>query len=488
MARTLLLALMVLTCVSALVHSQPVTLVDAFPSLTFTKPVLLVSPPDGTDRVFVVQQNGIIRVFRNDSLATTSSVFLDISSRLSALGGEEGLLGLAFHPNFGANGLFFVNYTAPATAQKPFRTVIARYAVSPGTPDAAQPSSEAVILEVPQPYSNHNGGMIAFGPDGNLYIGMGDGGSADDPGDVAQNLTSLLGKMLRIDIRDSTAQRRYVIPSDNPFAGNTQGYREEIWAYGFRNPWRFSIDAPTGELWAGDVGQGAREEIDLVVRGGNYGWKIMEGSICRPPTTGCVTTGLILPVKDYGRSLGYSVTGGYVYRGQDRPGVTGAYIYGDYGSGRIWLLRRSGGTVVADSLLIDTPYAISGFGMDSRNELYILSYNRDVPTSIYRFSRAATTQANGAPENIPVRDILDQNYPNPFNPSTAIAYAVQEAGRVRLTVHDLLGREIALLVNDVRTAGRYTVTFDGSGRSSGVYFYRLVTDRGSITRSFVLAK
>lgn len=488
MARTLLLASMVLICVSALVRSQPVTLVNAFPNLTFTKPVLLAAAPDGTDRVFVVQQNGIIRIFPNDSLTTASSVFLDISSRLSGQGGEEGLLGLAFHPGFATNGLFFVNYTAPATAQKPFRTVIARYAVAPGTPDAAQPSSEAVILEVTQPYSNHNGGMIAFGPDGNLYIGMGDGGSGDDPGDVAQNLTSLLGKMLRIDIRDSTAQRRYVIPADNSFAGNTQGYREEIWAYGFRNPWRFSIDAQTGELWTGDVGQGAREEVDLVVKGGNYGWKIMEGSICRPPTTGCVTTGLILPVKDYPRTLGYSVTGGYVYRGQRRPGFAGAYIYGDYGSGRIWLLRRSGGAVVADSLLIDTPYAISGFGTDSRNELYILSYNRDVPTSIYRFSRATPTRADIPPENIPSRDILEQNYPNPFNPSTAIAYAVPETGRVRLAVHDLLGREIALLVDDVRTAGRHTVTFDGRGTSSGVYFYRLVTDRGSITRPLVLAK
>jgi hypothetical protein len=201
-----------------------------------------------------------------------------------------------------------------------------------------------------------------------------------------------------------------------------------------------------------------------------------------------VLYGLVLPVKDYGRSLGYSVTGGYVYRGQRRPGFVGAYIYGDYGSGRLWLLRLAGGAVVADSLLIDTPYALSGFGMDREGELYMLSYNSSTPTSIYRFSKATTTAVPGSPETHPTQDILEQNYPNPFNPSTTIAYAIPDAGRVRLTIHDLLGREIALLVDGERAAGRHTVRFEAGGMSSGMYFYRLLTERGSTTRPFVLAK
>ncbi len=488
MRRTLLFAGALLLCVSTPIHSQPVSLVNAYPNLTFTRPVLLAAAPDGTNRVFVVQQNGIIRVFSNDSAVTTSSVYLDIGFRLSSPGGEEGLLGLAFHPDFAVNGLFFVSYTSPTSPPSVCRTVIARYTVGPGTPDMALPSSEIRILEVEQPYSNHNGGMIAFGPDGYLYIGLGDGGDGNDPGNVAQNRTSLLGKILRINIRDSTAQRRYTIPGDNPYINNTEGFREEIWAYGFRNPWRFSIDAPTGELWAGDVGQGAREEIDLVEKGGNYGWKIMEGAICRPPTTGCTTAGLIFPVKDYNRSLGYSVTGGYIYRGPRRPEFAGAYIYADYGSGRIWLLRRAGGVVVADSLLIDTPYAISGFGMDREHELYILSYNRDVPTAIYRFSGSATTGAESPPALHPVRDVLEQNYPNPFNPSTTIVFGIPDPGRVRLSVFDMLGREVALLVNGAKPAGRHTVTFVAGGESSGVYYYRLQTVRGSMTRSLILTK
>ena len=488
MSRICLFAMAMLMCLPAAVRSQPLTLVNAYPNLTFTKPVLLIPAPDGTDRVFVVQQNGVIRVFPNDSTVSETNPFLDIGSRLSSSANEQGLLGLTFHPDFVTNGFFFVNYTAPTSPPNACRTVISRFSVAPGNPDSALASSELPILEVDQPYANHNGGMIAFGPDNCLYIGMGDGGDGNDPGNVAQNRSSLLGKILRIDIRDSTILRKYVIPPDNPYAGNTEGFREEIWAYGFRNPWRWSFDVPTGELWAGDVGQGAREEIDLVEKGGNYGWKIMEGTICRPPTTGCSTAGLILPVKDYPRTLGYSVTGGYVYRGQQRPELGGAYIYGDYGSGRIWLLRRSGGAVVADTLLLDSPYSISSFGVDRENELYILAYNRDLPTSIYRFSASTPTAVDFAPVLHPERDVLEQNYPNPFNPSTTIMFEVAGAGPVRVSVHDVLGREVAVLVDGFKSAGRHAVTFDGSRVSSGVYYYRLQTARGSLSRPLVLTK
>ncbi len=493
-----------------MVRTQSVSLLPAFPHLTFSKPVLLTHAPGLPDHVFIVQQNGTILVVDRDSSTRTARTFLNIGGRLSSPGGEQGLLGLAFHPNFASNGTFFVNYTAPTSPPNNCRTVVARYTVVPGVPDSADPASEVRILEIEQPYSNHNGGMIAFGPDGYLYIGMGDGGDGNDPGDVAQNLSVLLGKILRIDVDHTTDPLPYAIPPDNPYRNNPRGYREEIWASGFRNPWRFSIDPTTGEIWVGDVGQGAREEIDLVVKGGNYGWKIMEGTICRPPTTGCSTIGLELPVKDYPRSLGYSVTGGFVYRGTRRPELHEAYVYGDYGSGRVWQLRRSGGVVTVDSLLIDTPYAISGFGTDSDQELYILSYSSTQPSTIYWFNTTTPTTVTPSPEAGPDEWELNQNFPNPCNPSTTITFSVggrasadfargvteggkspaagsvnSRAGLVRLSVYDLLGREVAVLVDETLAPGRHQVIFNATGLASGVYLYRLAA--GPVVRSRKLA-
>jgi hypothetical protein len=368
--------------ISTEASSQSVQLVNAFPNLTFTKPLFLTHSNDGTDRIFVSQQDGLVKVFPNDSTVISATTFLNITSKLSSTGGEEGLLGLAFHPHYDTTGYFYVNYTAP----NPRRTVVARYSVSAINPNLADPLSEFIIVEIIQPYSNHNGGMIAFGLDEYLYIGMGDGGSGNDPLNNGQDSTQLLGKILRIDVDDTTATQHYVIPPDNPFAGNTLGYREEIWVLGMRNPFRFSIDPVTSQLWAGDVGQVTREEVDLIERGKNFGWKIMEGSICRPGGGACDTTGLTLPIKDYGRTLGTTITGGYIYRGYRRPDLVGAYIYGDFGSGRMWMLRYENGQLTADSLLINTPYAISSFGVDQDQELYICSYSYTGSTGIYRFA------------------------------------------------------------------------------------------------------
>jgi glucose/arabinose dehydrogenase len=468
--------------------AQPITLVNAFPGLSFSRPLLLTHAPDGTNRVFVVQQTGQVLVFQNDSAATATAGFLDITSKLSAQGGEEGLLGLAFHPSFAVNRTFYINYTAPAPPPSACRTVIARYTVPPGSPNAADPLSEVRILEIDQPYSNHNGGMIAFGNDGYLYIGMGDGGDGNDPGNVAQNRSSLLGKFLRINVDDTTGGKRYGIPPDNPYAGNTEGFRQEIYAYGFRNPWRFSIDGPTGEIWAGDVGQGTREEIDLVRKGGNYGWKIMEGSICRPPTTGCDTAGLILPVRDYGRSLGFSVTGGYVYRGSARPGLRGAYIYGDYGSGRIWMLRRDNGVLTADSLLIDTPHALSSFGTDSNGELYMLTRSGSVSTSIYRFAALPATSVRTADDAGGVPVLLDRAFPNPCNPSITLRFHLAGSARTRLAVYDLLGRIVLSPVDGDRAAGEHEVQIDVSRFASGMYIYRLTAHGRTESRTFIVAR
>jgi glucose/arabinose dehydrogenase len=468
--------------------AQPVTLRNAFPGLSFSRPLLLTHAPDGTNRNFVVQQSGQILVFPNDSAATATTVFLNIAGKLSSQGGEEGLLGLAFHPLFALNRTFYINYTAPAPAPSACRTIIARYTVPSGSPDAADPLSEVRILEIDQPYSNHNGGMIAFGNDGNLYIGMGDGGDANDPGNVAQDRSSLLGKILRINVDDTTGGKRYGIPADNPYTGTAQGFRQEIFAYGFRNPWRFSIDGPTGEIWAGDVGQGAREEIDLVRKGGNYGWKIMEGNICRPPTTGCDTAGLIFPVKDYGRSLGYSVTGGYVYRGSARPDLQGAYIYGDYGSGRIWMLRWSNGALTADSLLMDTPYALSSFGTDSKGELYILERSGSAPTSIYRFAALPLTSVRTADDAGGVAVWLDRAFPNPCNPSVTVRFRLAAPSRTRLALYDLLGRTVLSPVDGDLAAGEHEVHIDASRLASGMYIYRLTAAGHTESRTFVVAR
>jgi glucose/arabinose dehydrogenase len=342
----------------------------AFPNLSFSNPVGLYSAGDGTDRLFVVEQEGVIRVFENNRNVSSSDVFLDIRD-IVLFGGEQGLLGLAFHPNFAQNGYFYVDHVA----DNPRRTIIARYSVSSSNINQANRSSEFVLLEVDQPFENHKGGQIAFGPDGYLYIALGDGGSGGDPLGNGQNRKTLLGKILRIDVDSSSQELNYGIPADNPFVGNTEGLREEIYAYGLRNPWRFSFDSATGQLWVADVGQDRMEEIDIVEKGKNYGWNVMEGSLCYSPSEGCNQTGLELPVWEYGHDLGNAVTGGFVYRGSALPELVGSYIYGDYGSGRIWALQYDGVNEPTNKELVDSGLSISSFGLDHQNELYICDYN-----------------------------------------------------------------------------------------------------------------
>lgn len=270
---------------------QNIRLTDAFPGLKFNMPVEFVSPNDATNRNFVVAQRGKIHVFANQVDVKETKVFLDIESKVTA-GGERGLLGLTFHPNFKSNGYFYLNYTRNNPG---LETVISRFTANKSNPDVADPGSEEILLTFKQPYSNHNGGKIAFGNDGFLYIGVGDGGSGGDPQKHGQNRTSLLGKILRIDVNKSSGALKYAIPRNNPYQGNTQGFKEEIFAYGIRNPWKFSFDKATGDLWVGDVGQNKTEEIDIVKNGGNYGWNTMEAEDCfgKPD---CDTNNMILPV------------------------------------------------------------------------------------------------------------------------------------------------------------------------------------------------
>lgn len=343
--------------------------VDAFPSLTFSAPVDIRHAGDSTNRMFVVEQAGVIKVFENNGTTTSSTTFLDIKNKVSA-GGELGLLGMAFHPNFKSNGYFYVNYTKG----NPLQTVIARYKATAAGANTADVASETILLTYNQPYSNHNGGALQFGKDGYLYIASGDGGSGGDPQGNGQNKKTYLGKILRIDV-NATQKGHYGIPVDNPFAGNSEGFLEEIYAYGLRNPWRISFDMGSDRFFAADVGQSAKEEINLIVKGGNYGWKIKEGKDCYSPTSNCVATGLIEPVFDYGRAAGdVSITGGYVYRGQLIKNLTGKYIYGDYVSGRVWALELDGNQVKSNTLLTDITGTISTFGQDSKGEVYFADH------------------------------------------------------------------------------------------------------------------
>ncbi|HJQ69915.1 MAG TPA: PQQ-dependent sugar dehydrogenase [Blastocatellia bacterium] len=333
-----------------------------------SSPLYVTSARDGTGRLFIVERGGRIKVLAPG--ASTPSLFLDISSRAVA-GGEQGLLGLAFHPQFETNRCFFVDYTRRPDGA----TVIAEYRASASNPNAAD-TNETVLLTIPQPFANHNGGMVEFGPDGLLYIAMGDGGSASDPGNRAQNINELLGKILRIDVDRSDGGLAYAIPPSNPFAGAAAG-RDEIYAIGLRNPFRFSFDRGTGQLWAGDVGQGDREEVDVITRGGNYGWRVFEGTRCTnsdPPL--CNSLSSIAPITEYSHTNGRcSITGGYVYRGAQLSLPLGSYVFADFCTGEIFLLNEG-----AQRVILDTRMSISSFGEDEAGEVYVV----DLSGSVHR--------------------------------------------------------------------------------------------------------
>ena len=328
-------------------------------------PVAITHAGDGSGRLFITEQVGRIRIY--DGSRLLAAPFLNISGRVRS-GGERGLLSAAFHPDYAANGEFFVNYT-----DRQGDTVVSRFRVT-GDPNVADPNSEQVLLNVAQPFGNHNGGQLQFGPDGYLYIGMGDGGSGGDPGNRAQDLSTVLGKILRIDVDSAN-----MIPPSNPFVG-TPGARGEIWAYGVRNPWRFTFDRATGDMFIGDVGQGRREEISFQPSdssgGANYGWRRMEGSLCFSPGTDCNDGSLVLPILEFGnpgRPLGASITGGYRYRGRRFERLQGVYFYADFTSGSFYVATETNGVWTAQGPR-STPHGFSTFGEDEAGELYFADY------------------------------------------------------------------------------------------------------------------
>ncbi len=451
----------------------------AFPNLNFSSALDLQNAGDGSDRIFVVERGGSIKVFPNQQNVSTTKFFLNISDRITS-GGETGLLGLAFHPDYKNNGYFYVNYTAA----NPLRTVISRFKVSASNPDSADKNSELILLSYNQPYSNHNGGCVAFGPDGYLYISSGDGGSGGDPLNNAQNITTLLGKIIRIDVNNPQSPLNYGIPSDNPFVDSTNvNVRKEIFAWGLRNPWRMSFDPVTGWLWAADVGQGDWEEIDIIKNGKNYGWRCYEGTHTYN-TSGC--NGIYeMPVWEYSHSLGLSVTGGYVYRGNNVPELKGKYIYGDYVSARVWALEYDGINPAVNTLITTAAGSITSFGVDEQNELYLVSFNG----KIYRFIPTIT----GVDEETSLNNfVLNQNYPNPFNPTTTISWQTSSGSWNSLKVFDLLGNEVAILVDEFKPAGLHKVEFNPANSnqklSSGVYFYQLRAGDFTSIKKMVLMK
>ncbi len=350
----------------------PLKMVRAFPELRILRPTVFTTAGDGTGRIFTTTQQGIINVMPNDQKVTEIASFLDIEERVMYKDkeNEEGLLGLAFHPKYKENGEFFVFYT---TRDADHTSVISRFRVSKDDPNKADPDSEEELLRIPQPFWNHNGGNIIFGPDGYLYIGLGDGGSANDPMKNGQNLNTLLGKILRIDVDRTEGDKKYAIPKDNPFVGK-ENARPEIYAYGIRNIWGISFDEKTGLLWAADVGQNLWEEIDIVTIGKNYGWNFREGTkpfgnVAEPPAFESVA-----PIWEYDHQVGKSITGGFVYRGKKFPELEGKYLYADYVSGLIWALHydEAAGKVIANEGIPSEKLPIVSFGEDEAGEAYFM--------------------------------------------------------------------------------------------------------------------
>ncbi|MCA9170408.1 MAG: PQQ-dependent sugar dehydrogenase [Planctomycetales bacterium] len=344
----------------------------AFPNLRPTRPVVIANAGDGSNRLFVVTQQGVIHVFPNQQDVEETKTFIDITDKVvyADQQNEEGLLGLAFHPKYKENGQFFVYYT---TTAKPHTSVISRFRVSQDDADKADPASEEILMEISQPYWNHNGGTIAFGPDGFLYVGMGDGGAFNDPHMNGQNVQSLLGSILRIDVDHKDDGRSYSIPADNPFVDFPRLARPEIYAYGFRNIWRLAFDRETGTLWTADVGQDLWEEIDIVKKGGNYGWNLREGMHKFGPAGSEPRADLVEPIWEYHHDVGKSITGGTVYRGQAVPKLKGYYLYGDYVTNKIWALKydaAAGKTTENRAITGEDTVPVITFGEDEAGEVY----------------------------------------------------------------------------------------------------------------------
>ena len=460
--------------------SEELNIVDAYPNLSFNQPLLLTHAGDGTDRIFVVEKPGIVHVFDNSTDVTSTETFLDITDKILPPGdpnlGETGLLSLAFHPQYASNGLLYISYV-----DENLVSIISEVQIS-ANPNQADLSTERILLSMQQPQRNHNGGHIAFGLDGYLYMAFGDGFSessrdgvdSGDPLGHGQNPETWFSSVLRIDVDEQQEGLEYKIPSDNPFVGNPDGWKEEIYAYGFRNPWRFSFDREEGTLILADVGDKKAEEIDIIESGENYGWNIKEASHCFEDVP-CDTTqwvGLTDPVYEYLRDVGESITGGYVYRGALFPDLVGKYIYGDFDFGTVWALSIENNAVISNEVLVPDAGSISSFGEDEAGEVYIV----DLRGTIWAFEPPSNI-ANESPPEIPQDPfVVTPNYPNPFSDHTFMQVDVAEPVDLSVRIFDVLGREVRTITAQYSTSGTYEIRWEGldeSGRkvAPGPYLY-----------------
>lgn len=450
-----------------------VTSADAITSERFATGLsspLYVTAPEGDDRVFIVEQVGRIKIY--DQSGAFQDTFLDIDPRVLS-GGERGLLGLAFSPEYDTDGLFYVNYTNNSG-----NTVISRFQTSTTDPNDGLEASEEILLTISQPFSNHNGGRIAFGADDMLYIGMGDGGSGGDPGNRGQNLNTLLGKILRIDVSGGVGSE-YSIPTDNPFGVGQPGL-DEIWSYGVRNPWGIDFDPDTGNMYWADVGQGAWEELNVEAAGDgglNYGWRLLEGTHCYDPPSNCDPTDMTtLPVHEYSHSQGCSVTGGIIYRGSI-PEIDGHYFFADYCSNRIWSFVWDGDDGITDLTVrtselvpdVGSINSVTGFGRDGLGEMYIVGGGE---------AFRVIADPIGVPGTTTTPAVAISAAPNPFRGSVTVSLGFDADQAATVTVLDASGRMVRHLGDAVRSG---TLTWDGtdaSGRElgAGVYFLEVDVD------------
>lgn len=466
-------ALFLLSALTA--HAQPYQLMPAFPNMPgFAAAVDLQYVPDGSNRLVLVQQLGLAYIFNNTPNVSTRKVFIDLRSRVSQTGGEMGFLGLAFHPNFSENGYIYVNFTG--TAGGVLKSFVSRFQATGQAKDTVLRESEKILLEMQQPYDNHNGGWIGFGPDGYLYTSFGDGGAGGDPQNRAQNKDVLLGKILRLDVNTGDP---YGIPPSNPFASG--GGKPEIYAYGLRNAWRCSFDPVTKTLWAGDVGQGNWEEIDTIINGGNYGWRVKEGYACFNPSSGCDSTGFQSPLCAYPhranqgpRFHGVSVTGGYVYRGSAVPSLYGKYVFADLNAKVFTLTYEGLETAIMDSITRIPGASISSFGVDQNNELYVLRYVNN-GSQIYKF----------VPEDGAVGSIAEAHlgsiYPNPA--SNILQVKLADVVAAQVTIADVTGKIV--LTRDCTSAD---TSIDIAHLVPGVYTATITVEGKSQTTKFVIQR
>lgn len=455
-----LLALALSTVVAFSGKAQLVVLQEVFPAQRARQPIEMVPLPGSATKVCVGLQNGFIRVHDLASPTSRTDTMLDLRGK-TVSSGEMGFLGFAFHPRYPAQPYLYVNYSANLPGQVHHNEIV-RYRVVAGRADTAQ---KLRLLQYNQPYTNHNGGKLQFGSDGYLYIATGDGGSGGDPQGNGQKKTTLLGKILRIDVDRQDAGLNYAIPPTNPFADSlSTTIRKEIYAYGLRNPWKISLDSISGRGWIADVGQNLIEEVDTLVLGGNYGWRYREGRNCYDTPALCATPGLIDPVVQYSHGAdGVSITGGSVYWGQALPMLRGKYIYGDFSSGRIWAVGLQGG-VSSNMRICLSGINIGSFGTDQQGEHYVLDYNTG---GILRFAldpTAAKTLA--APMGL-------RAFPNPAQREFIARYSLQSAGNVSLSLHNLEGKRVRNYGPHRQEAGAHSQTIDLKGLAAGAYLLEL---------------